>query len=679
MARDTQTEIIRSSWEDILQRITSPAKEKVNRQTSYICPLCGHGKSGDGLTVNPKSPDGNSLKCFGCGFTGDIIDLIGRLENISYYPEKLKRAGELAGVDVSAINTSKGSKTASRNEQSYNRNEQAAGTDMDTHTNTYTPTHTHNEAETLLPYFRECNSRIKETDYLTRRGISPEIANRFMLGYDPHFTQYTKGAVWEALIIPTGYGSYVARNTDPAADAKNRYRKYGNSTPLNLGALKTAKKPIFIVEGEIDCLSIVEAGGEAIGLGSTANYRQLVDAIKRQKPAQPIVLALDNDEAGQNTAEAIAKELDKLGETYYRMNPAGDFKDSNEALVANPEAFAKAVAEAERLEVEAFEAEKEAYLATRTDKHIKAFVGDIVGRANTPAQSTGFYKLDQTLDGGLYPGLYVLGAISSLGKTTLALQVADNIARQARDVLIFSLEMSRYELMAKSISRHTFEEVEEYGGGNRNLAKTTLGITTGSRYQRYSPEEKDLIKTAMSVYSEYSPYLYINEGMGNINVDMVRETVEKHIRFTESKRPPVILIDYLQLLQPVNERATDKQNVDRNVMELKRISRDFGTTVIAISSVNRSNYMTPIDFESFKESGGIEFSSDVVLGLQLACLEEELFTKDGKIADKRARIKTAKAESPRQIQLIVLKNRNGETGGRVDFDYYQPFNYFIEH
>ena len=683
MDRDTAKEEIKRRWEIVLQQITSPAKERVNGQTSYICPIpgCGHGTHGDGLTVNPKSPDGTGLKCFGCGFTGDIIDLIGEVEGISDFPTRLQRAGELAGVEVQV----QGRRTAredfspaSLNEQNYNKIERGAGTDMDIHTDTYTPTHTQNEADTLLPYFRECNRRLPETDYHIKRGLSPEISNRFMLGYDPQFTQSTGGEVWKALIIPTGYNSYVARNTDPAADAKHRYRKYGNSTPINLKTLGTAQKPIYIVEGEIDALSIIEAGGEAIGLGSTANYRQLVDAVKRQKPAQPLVIALDNDSSGEKTAEALIKELEKLGVTYYRMNPAGDYKDANEALQASPEAFSKAVAGAERLEAEAFEAQREEYLKNATDRHLQAFIGEIVGRANTAAQTTGFFTLDQTLDGGFYPGLYVLGAISSLGKTTLALQVADNLARTGRDVIIFSLEMSRYELMAKSISRHTFEEAIEKRA-DRADAKTTRGITTGDRYRNYSTKEKELIKRAIEYYGEYAGHIYITEGLGDVTVNRIRDTIEKHTRFTESKQPPFILIDYLQLIAPLNERATDKQTVDKNVMELKRISRDYNTTVLAISSVNRSNYMTPIDFESFKESGAIEFSADVVLGLQLACLEEETFSKDKQIAKKRERIQEAKAENPRQIQLIVLKNRNGETSGRVEYDYYPQFNYFMEH
>lgn len=77
-------------------------------------------------------------------------------------------------------------------------------------------------------------------------------------------------------------------------------------------------------------------------------------------------------------------------------------------------------------------------------------------QAERPPLSTGFSKLDAALDGGLYDGLYVMGAVSSLGKTAFCMQMADNLARQGRDVLIFTLEMTAFELMARSISRETF-------------------------------------------------------------------------------------------------------------------------------------------------------------------------------------------------------------------------------
>ena len=74
-----------------------------------------------------------------------------------------------------------------------------------------------------------------------------------------------------------------------------------------------------------------------------------------------------------------------------------------------------------------------------------------------PPLSTGIDELDRALEGGFYKkNLVILGAISSLGKTTLALQIGDNVARNGTDVLIFSLEMSKEELIAKSLSRNSY-------------------------------------------------------------------------------------------------------------------------------------------------------------------------------------------------------------------------------
>lgn len=66
---------------------------------------------------------------------------------------------------------------------------------------------------------------------------------------------------------------------------------------------KEAKKPVFIVEGELDALSIIEVGGEAVALGSTTKAKALVELLKTQKPSQPLIIALDNDTAGHLWAD----------------------------------------------------------------------------------------------------------------------------------------------------------------------------------------------------------------------------------------------------------------------------------------------------------------------------------------------------------------------------------------
>ena len=225
--------------------------------------------------------------------------------------------------------------------------------------------------------------------------------------------------------------------------------------------------------------------------------------------------------------------------------------------------------------------------------------------------------------------------------------------------------MARAEIMAKSISRHTLQQVLSSGGDIRN-AKTTRGITTGKRYENYNKTERDLINGAIVAYSQYAGHIYISEGIGDIGAKQIRDTVGQHILFTGNT--PVVIIDYLQILAPYNERATDKQNTDKAVMELKRISRDYKTPVIGISSFNRANYSAAVTMEAFKESGAIEYSSDVLIGLQLK----------GAGGSNDFDANEAKKKNPREIELVILKNRNGSTGDKLGYRYYPLFNYFEE-
>ena len=620
------------------------------------------------LCLNPAHPDNNpsmsydrkrnKVHCFACGADYDLLDLIGIEYGLTDQRDIFDKAYSIYGVSVDRRSDPRKDFTPQYQKQA--RTERNEHTHMDIHTSD-------DSGKDYLGYFKKCQGNLSQTDYHKQRGISDAVAARFMLGYEPAFTAYesTGKTTWKALIIPTGKGSYAARNTDPNADKKNRWRKsQGGAALFNPNCLKTATKPIYIVEGELDALSIIEVGGEALGLGSTDNWRKLTKLLEIQKPTQPLLLALDNDADGQKKAGELADELDKMGITFYRVDPYEGHKDANEALMADRTSFAAAIERGERIEEEAMEAEREKYIQTNTAAHLQAFLNGIAASVDTPFIPTGISGLDKILDGGLYEGLYVVGAISSLGKTTLATQIADQIAQQGHDILIFSLEMARTEIMAKSISRHTLLDVIR-NGGNMKDAKTTRGITTGIRYLNYSQTERDLIQRAVTEYGSYAKNIYIHEGIGDIGVEQIRDTVQRHITFTG--KTPVVVIDYVQILAPADIRASDKQNTDKAVLELKRISRDFKTPVIGISSLNRASYKEAISMEAFKESGSLEYGSDVLIGLQLNGAGSKNFDAN-----------EAKRKNPREIELVILKNRNGSTGDKIELEYYPLFNYFTE-
>ena len=283
---------------------------------------------------------------------------------------------------------------------------------------------------------------------------------------------------------------------------------------------------------------------------------------------------------------------------------------------------------------------------------------------NTVCISTGFKNLDAVLDGGLYSNFYVLGAISSLGKTTFIIQMADQMAYNGYDVLFFSLEMSRKEIIAKSISRHTLQLISTHSNSFCG-ARTAREIILGSQFKNYSETEKKIVDDAINSYSQYAKHLFINEGLGDTNIAQIKHTVEKHLSFTG--KTPVVIIDYLQIIKPSITNFSDKQNMDNFVTELKKISKEYNTPVIAISSFNRANYKEPVTMEAFKESGAIEYLSDVLIGLQFNGISKKDFD-----------LNRAKMENPRNIELVILKNRNGRSGDKIKYKYYAPYNYFKE-
>lgn len=274
--------------------------------------------------------------------------------------------------------------------------------------------------------------------------------------------------------------------------------------------------------------------------------------------------------------------------------------------------------------------------------------------AEAQTYGTGLGELDSLLDGGIYNGLYIVGAVSSLGKTTLCLQIADHIAQSGTDVIFIALEMATEQMIRKSLSRHSFINC-------KNAKDEAL---TEREIRRGAPAKAKYLDKAKTDYTQYAGNIYYYEGIGNIGIDEISKIVNDHIRGTGNR--PVLFVDYLQIIAPIDPRATDKQNIDKAVVELKRISRDNQIPVIAVSSLNRDNYKVKINMTAFKESGAIEYTSDVLIGLQYKGAGTDGFDVDD-----------AMTKSPREIQLKVLKNRSYRTGD-IELEYYPAYNTFQE-
>lgn len=637
----------------------------------FICPLCGSGDHGPGSTgAFSIEKDGVHGHCFSCGFYGDIFDLVAQRDG-------------LTPADATRQLIEKYAPGAARREGSTSYRPTA-------------PAPARAEAPAARETARDYSAEIARAHealpgsegerYLMGRGFTAETLERFKLGYVPsHFFPGARVS-YPAIMFPYDKGGHYVgwRAIGPHFDGcfdKPKKEEAGAEPVFNAGALYSGE-PVFVVESQLCAISVEQVGARCVAIGG-GGLNKLREQIEKKPPAGTLILCFDNDGPGEADYKKAAAMLTEKGLPFIKGNIAGEAKDPNEALQqgtlrGNVAAVLQGVDEARRKQEEERKAQRQQESAAA---YIDGFFEDIARSKSTPAIGTGFSGLDRLLDGGLYPGLYIVGAITSLGKSSFCLQLCDQIAAAGHDVLFFSLEMARSELMAKSLSRLTFT-LSRARGMAQDKAKTTRGILSGKKWSTYTREEVELIAAAADEYkAKISGRIWFYEGVGNIGVDQIRQEVEKHISITGNL--PFVCVDYLQILAPVDMRASDKQNTDRNVLELKRLSRDKGIPVLGISSLNRDNYTAPINNTAFKESGAIEYSSDVLIGLQFKGMDYQDGEAD-KARDKRIRelIKEQKAKGnegkAEEIQLKILKNRNGKSGTDATYYYTPYFNHFTE-
>ena len=286
---------------------------------------------------------------------------------------------------------------------------------------------------------------------------------------------------------------------------------------------------------------------------------------------------------------------------------------------------------------------------------------------------TGFPKLDEALDGGL-SGLTILGGIPAVGKSSFALQIADYNAAIGKRVLIVSLEMSRKQLVAKTVSRIsgglaygaedgglldflTSEQIES----KRNPECLTVRQIMRKKKMIETEKQLELYRQSRDLFQKYvQSYRYIlQRGAGDArrvsSLDIIEalEWYEKQTGF----QPDLIVTDYLQLFDEMSETGrdlSDKQQVDQAVGNLKLISEKI--PVIAVASFNRNAYYKEAGRDAFKESGGIEYTAELMLALQ----PEIQWCDD--VEETKAELTEWKQSNPRPLVLSVLKDRYGADG-----------------
>ena len=565
--------------------------------------------------------DSNTIYCYTCGKHFDIFNLIGLDYNLDN-KEAYKKGFELFGN-----NKLKNNNFSEKNVKEKVKKDFSAD---------YKEWH-----KVLLD--SEC-----ALNYLSSRGINKDIMERFNLGFNKEF---------ESIILPKDNYSYNSRTIK-----EKHYFKQGNSTIYNQSALYNNKTYCIITESEFDCLSFESLGCNAIGLGGATLINKLFET--NQLPNDKIyLLALDNDEKGIEATEELKHLLQERNLRYLALDYGNTYKDPNEALTSDFEGFNKVC---ERVKNEFWKEEsKQQYLLNNALNKMNEFDEYVEKTKSLVPFPTGFKSLDDILDGGIKEGLTTIIAIPGIGKTTFTLQIADNVAKQGRDVLIFALEMSRNELIAKSLSRISYEKQTRRGG----MFQTSNTFLFGYMQKDLSPQVLDYMQECKEEYKKYAEHLFIDESEAERNIKSIGEIIENHIRITNNT--PLVIIDYAQIIAPTKDNMTDKKNMDEIILELKRLTRRLHLPIIAISSINRASYDEVLGLSSAKESGGIEFTSTVLLGLQYKATKN----KDNKMV---VNIEEEGKKDTRDIELKIIKNRFGKSFKTIDLTFFPELCYFKE-
>lgn len=603
----------------------------------YICPMCGSGTGKNNSGALTLDRDTRRLMCYACpentGFGKPGQDTLGALRVIWGCSEDDVFARCGLTIDRPVMPTQAQAVSSVRS-----------------------------QSADLTQYFAECRSRLRNPDavsYLTGRGISIDTAERCGIGYDAECDVYGSGHKSARLVIPLNRQTYIGRaiSADVPKQYQKPFNKGGKPSIFNSDAIYAGADAVFVTEGIFDAMSVIEAGCQAIALNSVSNCGKLIALLQQKRTESTLILCLDNDSAGQNAQSKLEKELQKLNISYIKANISGSRKDANEMLTADRSAFIDAVRKAEKTA----KLPPDSVLSYLTG----AIKSDIEVYRQVQNRKTGFPYLDKKMR-GLFPGLYILGAASSIGKSTFCWQIADQIAESGENVLFFALEMSRLEMVCKSIARTVAQNDITQAVDSLSLRR---GYWTDAAYKAMSEYEQKVGDRMSVVESDFCGYNHIE----NKIVEYIKKTGKR----------PIVFIDYLQILEPEKDERgralSTKESVDAVMVKLKQLTRRYSLTIFAVSSLNRASYYAPVDFDSFKESGSIEYGCDVAIGMQLTVMSDSIFdtAANTKVKEKREKIFAARNANPREIEIRVLKNRYG-TNFRRYFLYYPHCDLFVE-
>lgn len=602
MDRETAKNEVRSRYAEYLR----PAKKRVNGQPSYVCPLCGNGTGadGDGMVINPHAKNMHTLKCFKCGFTGDIFDLY-QQEHSCDTSAAFSALYDFFGLEVEnrRATSDADERTATRQGDFPTVAENA----------TEAKTEATEEKPNFSSYYKTCRALITDTAagaYISARGIGQETAKRYYLGYDPQSKR---------IVVPCSNSFYVARSIDDGAQLRYQNPKGASIDFFNAAALyNPTGRPVFITEGAMDALSIIEAGGEAVALNSASNARKLLETLRKSQPTGTLILCLDNDDAGRKARDEIAQGLRELDIAYKIINICGEYKDPNEALTSDRDTFLKAVADTEnKIRFPGLlTAQRAIEILENTDDNF----------INMPS----FPKLSKTAKIKNHDTV-VIAADTGAGKSSLALNILHDLQADYPAMYI-NLEMEEATVLRRLVAIHTGIELDQIEG------------------YKHDPSTREKVDTALKEITARREIQLLNDVYNLDDIEIQIQEATRH-----RSEPTIVFIDTGLLVKLAGKTNSRYERFTQISEELRRISRLNNIIMFVLLQQNREGKKEekkePTN-SSLKESGSWENDATKIIFLW-------------------------KNPQTKSKELIITKNRDGEECS-IELGYYPHTQTYVE-
>ena len=612
----------------------------------FYCPLCKKPK----WSLNPDKIHG---KCFwaGCDFYGDVFDWRAAIDGTSVAEATKKLIEKYNPREISAA------ESARRDFQPYRAEELPGGEVL--HTVAEPP-----RADQVTRAAAALPGSEGERYLLEVRKLSAEAIKKFGYGFERNHYFPGRGT-FDAIVFPYDRGGhYVGWRAIKEKHYDKPKTAEAGAEPLYNAAALYSGEPVIVVESQMDVAALWMAGGQAVSCGG-GGTQKLKAQIRKKAPAAPVILCFDRDEAGRKDTERAAAILEEMKIPFVDGSEAiiGNRKDPGEVLQLDGlEALRAAVTETIAATAEAIREAAQAEEAERARQTgagmMASFLEEIQTERYKP-EPTGITDIDLALEGGFTrQELVLLGAAPGVGKTALASWIFETMAARGLDCVYLNLEMSRNQMLARSIARVAARR------GNKYTPKKIL------RGYSWTPEERANIEAAIAEYEKtVAPHLIYNPDGVTPQLDTIIEYIEKEAARAEAagKPAPFVVLDYLQYVRG-GEREDVTEAIKRALISLKGYALRHNTVVFCIMATNRdSNKSGSVTMESGRDTSNIEYTGDIVLGLTFTkCLKRK--GPNGEKVTPKTPDELTKEER-RDITLKILKGRGGGTGDYVDLHF----------